>query len=69
MRKLDPEATVGTEVEKIVIDEASFRKMHAADRMATDKLEEGIAGFSKALVALEKQLKERLHALHAESSK
>jgi len=69
VRKLDPEATVGTDVEKIVVDEASFRKMHAADRMATDKLEEGIAGFSKALVALEKLLKERLSALHAAPSK
>lgn len=67
VRKLDPEATVGTEVEKIAVDEASFRKMHAADRMATDKLDEGIAGFSKALVALEKLLKERLRALHAAS--
>ncbi len=67
VRKLDPEATVGTDVEKIVVDEASFRKMHAADRMATDKLDEGIAGFSKALVALEKLLKERLSALHAAS--
>jgi transaldolase len=69
VRKLDPEATVGTEVQKIVVDEASFRKLHAADRMATDKLEEGIAGFSKALVALEKLLKERLSALHAAPSK
>jgi transaldolase len=60
---------VGTEVERIAVDEASFRKMHAADRMATDKLEEGIAGFSKALVALEKLLKERLSALHAAPSK
>ncbi len=68
VRKLDPEATVGTEVQKIAVDEASFRKMHAADRMATDKLDEGIAGFSKALVALEKLLKERLSALHAAPS-
>ena len=31
--------------------------------MAKEKLEEGIQGFSKALVALEKQLAERLSAL------
>ncbi len=68
-RKLDPKAPVGDEVEKIEVDEAKFREMHKADRMATDKLEEGIAGFSKALVALEKQLKERLHALHAAPAK
>ena len=65
VRKLDPKAAAATDVEKITVDEATFRKMHAADRMATDKLEEGIAGFSKALVALEKQLAERLRALSA----
>ena len=27
------------------MDEATFRKMHAADKMASDKLDEGIAGF------------------------
>ena len=42
---------------------ATFRKMHEADRMAKDKLEEGINGFTKALVALEKQLSERLDVL------
>ncbi len=65
VRKLDPKAAVGAEVEKIVVDEAAFRAMHAADRMANDKLAEGIAGFSKALVALETLLGERLKALHA----
>ena len=33
------------------MDEATFRKMHEADRMANDKLDEGIEGFSKAIVA------------------
>jgi transaldolase len=65
VRKLDPKAVVGPEVEKIVVDEATFRAMHAADRMANDKLAEGIAGFSKALVALETLLTARLSALHA----
>jgi transaldolase len=65
VRKLDPKAVVGPEVEKIVVDEAAFRTMHAADRMANDKLAEGIAGFSKALVALETLLTARLAALHA----
>jgi len=62
-RKLDPKAAASSAVEKIAIDEAKFRAMHAADRMAHDKLEEGIQGFSKALVALEKLLGERLDAL------
>jgi transaldolase len=37
--------------------------MHEADEMAKDKLAEGIDGFSKALVALEKLLGERLDAM------
>ena len=48
------------EIEKIPMDKATFDKMHAADRMATDKLKEGIEGFSKALEDLEKTLAKRL---------
>ena len=44
-------------------DEAAFRAAHDADPMARDKLAEGIAGFSKAIVALEKLLGERRRAL------
>ena len=47
-------------IERIAVDEATFRKMHAADAMANDKLDEGIEGFTKAMVALEKLLGERL---------
>jgi len=61
-RKLDPEAARTMDLPKQVIDEAGFRAAHEADRMAHDKLEEGIAGFSKAIVALEKLLTERYHA-------
>jgi transaldolase len=61
--KLDAKAAASQNIEKIALTEAKFREMHAADRMAKDKLEEGIQGFSKALVALEKQLSERLEAL------
>jgi transaldolase len=59
-RKLDPAKSKTTAVERIPVDEAAFRKMHAADRMASDKLEEGIAGFTKAIVDLEKQLGAKL---------
>jgi transaldolase len=59
-RKLDPEKAKTLEIEKISIDKATFDKMHAADRMATDKLKEGIEGFSKALEDLEKTLAKRL---------
>jgi transaldolase len=59
-RKLDPEQAKSMSIERIALDEATFRKMHAADPMATDKLQEGIEGFTKAMVALEKLLGDRL---------
>jgi transaldolase len=59
-RKLDPEKAKAMDIEKIAMDKATFEKMHAADPMATEKLDEGIAGFSKALVALEKLIEERM---------
>ena len=64
-RKLDPEKAKSMNIEKIPMDEATFEKMHEADRMASDKLTEGIKGFSDALVSLEKLLSERLTALGA----
>src|SRR5208283_5330283 len=39
-RKLDPDAAKARKVDRIAMDEAVFRKMHAADKMASDKLEE-----------------------------
>ncbi|MDB4955634.1 MAG: transaldolase/EF-hand protein [Myxococcales bacterium] len=63
VRKLDPAKAAAMTIEKIHVDEAAFRKAHEADKMAKDKLEEGIAGFSKAIVALEKLLGERYKAL------
>ena len=62
-RKLDPEKTKDLQIEKIPMDEATFEKMHAEDRMAHDKLKEGIEGFSKALEDLEKLLAKRLGEL------
>jgi transaldolase len=59
-RKLDPAKARAMSMDRIAVDEATFRKMHAADRMASDKLEEGIEGFTKAIVSLEKLLEERL---------
>ena len=62
-RKLDPKKAKDKKVERIEMNEAVFRKMHDDDAMAKEKLEEGIQGFSKALVSLEKQLAERLAAM------
>jgi transaldolase len=39
--------------------------MHAENRMASEKLAEGIDGFAKALVVLEELLANRLAALEA----
>lgn len=62
-RKLDPSRAAGMSIEKIPMDEARFRAMHEEDRMANDKLKEGIEGFSSALVQLETLLAKRLAAL------
>ena len=62
-RKLDPAKSKDENVEKIPMDKATFDKMHATDRMAHDKLKEGIEGFSKALEDLEKLLANRLAQL------
>jgi transaldolase len=64
-RKLDPKNSQGLQIEKIPIDEATFEKMHAADRMAHDKLKEGIEGFTEALEKLEKLLADRLAKMGA----
>ena len=62
-RKLDPARAQKMDIQKIPMDKATFDKMHAADRMATDKLKEGIEGFSKAIVDLEVVLEKRLSEL------
>ncbi|PKM36168.1 MAG: transaldolase [Gammaproteobacteria bacterium HGW-Gammaproteobacteria-10] len=62
-RKLDPAKAAKQAIEKITIDKATFDSMHADNRMATDKLSEGIDGFTKALETLEKLLAERLASL------
>jgi transaldolase len=64
-RKLDPKAAASMQIERIAMDKATFDRMHAADRMATDKLKEGIEGFSDALVKLETLLAKRLAQLES----
>ncbi|MBE9210410.1 transaldolase [Nostoc sp. LEGE 06077] len=67
-RKLDPSKAASMEIEKISIDKATFEKMHTEDRMAYDKLDEGIKGFTKALEDLEKLLADRLSSLEVVAS-
>jgi transaldolase len=58
--KLSAEKSKAKNIDRITVDEATFRKMHAADEMANFKLQEGIDGFTKSLVELEGLLKARL---------
>ena len=67
VRKLDPEKARAMDIPKASMDEAAFRAAHEADRMAREKLEEGITGFSKAVVALEKLLVERRRAMQGKA--
>jgi transaldolase len=64
-RKLDAKNSPNLQIEKIPMNEAVFEKMHAEDRMAHDKLKEGIEGFSAALEKLEKLLSDRLAKMGA----
>ncbi len=65
-RKLDPAKAKTLDIQKIEMDEQTFEKMHAEDRMAHDKLKEGIEGFSKALEELENLLAKRVAELDRE---
>ncbi|XLQ11660.1 MAG: transaldolase [cyanobacterium endosymbiont of Epithemia adnata isolate EadnSB Bon19] len=65
-RKLDPEVAAKMKIEKIFVDRANFDKMHKKNKMAFDKLDEGIKGFTKALETLEELLKTRLASLEGE---
>ncbi|MEB3358362.1 MAG: transaldolase family protein, partial [Synechococcales bacterium] len=62
-RKLDPSKAESMDIEKISMDKDTFDKMHAADRMSNEKLDEGIQGFSKAILTLETLLRDRLARL------
>lgn len=64
-RKLDPDLAATMDIEKMSIDEATFNKMHADNHMASEKLAEGIKGFSKALESLENFLANRLTQLES----
>jgi transaldolase len=67
-RKLDPEKAKTLEIEKITVDKATFDKMHTEDRMAHDKLKEGIEGFAAALEKLEGMLAKRLTELESRAA-
>jgi len=62
IRKLNPLNPAPTDPQ-IHLDQASFEAMMVKDAMASEKLEEGIRGFSKAIETLEAQLAHRLGEL------
>ena len=67
VRKLDASNPVGGE-QKVELDHERFDALMADDRMATDKLGEGIKGFSKAIETLEQQLAHRLDEVEGGSA-
>lgn len=67
IRKLNPESAAET-VEKIHLNQPTFVSMMAADRMASEKLDEGIRGFTKAIETLEFQLAHRLATLEGKAA-
>ena len=62
VRKLNA-SNPSSELDKLSIDAQRFEQMMAEDRMAHEKLAEGIQGFTKAIETLEAQLAHRLAVL------
>lgn len=56
VKKLDVELAKQFDIQKMEMNEKSFRWMMNEDAMATEKLAEGIRNFTKDLIKLEKQI-------------
>jgi transaldolase len=61
-RKLDPAKSKEMAIQRMPMTEADFRAAHEKNRMAKDKLAQGIADFSKAIVAVEELLQKKLES-------
>jgi len=59
-RKLSPEIAAKSDIEKLNLDEKSFRWLMNEDAMATEKTAEGIRAFNADAMKLEKFIAERL---------
>jgi len=68
VRKLSPDLAGAEPIEKIEMNREVFDQMHQDDPMASEKLTEGIEGFSKALESLELLLKNRLAQLEGQEA-
>jgi transaldolase len=70
VKKLDAEKAKKLHLEKIVVDEKTFRWMLCDDQMASDKLDDGIRNFAKDTIKLEKYLTDHyLGSSHPPQSK
>jgi len=58
-RKLDPAKAADTDIPPVSFDEKSFRLAMNEDAMATEKTAEGIRGFAKDIVKLEKVIEQK----------
>ena len=52
-RKLDPETAAGSDIEKLDLDEKTFRYLLNEDAMATEKTAQGIRAFAADIVKME----------------
>jgi transaldolase len=59
-RKLDPEVAKGSKIERLSLDEKTFRFLLNEDAMATEKTAEGIRKFSADIVKLEQMVSAKL---------
>lgn len=60
IRKLDPQKAKDSPLQKMHIDEKSFRYLLNEDAMATEKLAEGIRNFVKDIVKLENMILDKM---------
>jgi len=58
--KLDASKAPEMDVEKIDVDEKTFRMMNCMDPMATEKLSAGIRGFTADIITMENIIKEKM---------
>lgn len=59
-KKLDPESSKNSDIEKITLTEKDFRWMHNEDPMAVEKLAEGIRRFNADMIKLKQLIKKRI---------
>ncbi|XP_022110089.1 transaldolase-like [Acanthaster planci] len=60
-RKLSVESAQDSAIEKLTLSEQQFRWLHNEDRMAVEKLSDGIRNFAADAIKLENMLKEKLN--------